>query len=326
MTERVVVTGAAGFVGAQLCRALLDRGWQVAGVDNFDPFYPRWLKERALGPLLARPAFSFVEADARDAAELGRLLDGAASAVHLAARAGVRDSWGRAAAYRDLNVGATGAVLEACARSGVRRVVYASSSSVYGRSRSPFRETGRLPQPASPYAASKRDGEALCRRFAQRQGMRIAVLRLFSVYGPGQRPDQALHRFARLAVEGRSLPLYGDGSSERDYTYVGDVARAMIAALQWSQGAEPVAECFNVGTGRATRLDRLVALLADSLGVSPGLEWQPPHPADAARTQADVTRARQVLGWAPQVTLEAGMAEFVHWHQAVYGYETLSAS
>ncbi len=326
MTKRAVVSGAAGFLGAHVCRALLDQGWQVVGLDNFDPFYPRWLKEQALRPLVALPAFTFVEGDARDAAVLGRLLEGALAAIHLAARAGVRDSVGRAAFYRDLNVGATAAVLEACARAGVRRVVYASSSSVYGRSRPPFRETARLPRPASPYAESKREGEDLCRRFAKRQGMAIAMLRLFSVYGPGQRPDQALHRFARLAMDGGALPLYGNGSAERDYTYVGDASRAVVAALEWSEGAGAVAACFNVGTGHGTRLDRLVELLAHALEVSPRLVWHPAHPADAPRTRADVTRARRVLGWAPEVTLKAGIAEFVRWYEVVYGQQALTAS
>ncbi len=326
MTEQVVVTGAAGFIGAHLCRALLDQGWQVVGLDNFDPFYPRWLKERALRPLVARPAFRFVEADARDAAMLERLLDGAAAVVHLAARAGVRDSLGQAAVYRDLNVGATRAVLDGCARAGVQRVVYASSSSVYGRSRPPFRETARLPRSASPYAASKRAGEALCRRFAEQHGMRIAALRLFSVYGPGQRPDQALHRFARLAMEGETLPLYGDGSSERDYTHVADAARAVVAAVHWTGRADAAAECFNVGTGTGTRLDRLVGMLVEALGVSLNAVRRPAHPGDVPQTRADPTRARRVLGWAPEVRLEAGIAEFVRWYEVVYGCQSLAAS
>jgi len=326
VTERVVVTGAAGFIGSHACAGLLRAGWRVVGLDNFDPFYPRWLKELALRPLLGSPSFRLVEADVRDRAVVAGHLEGAAAVVHLAARAGVRESVGRAAAYRDINADGTHAVLDACVSAGIRRLVYASSSSVYGHTAPPFREDARLPYPTSPYAASKQEGEDLCRRFAAVHGLRVAVLRFFSVYGPGQRPDQALHRFARLAAEGSPLSLYGDGSSERDYTYVGDAADAVAAALEWTGVGEAGAEPFNIGTGRGTRLDRLVALLAESLGTRPTVVTGRVHPADAARTRADVTRARRALGWAPKVELELGIGEFVRWYEVVYGYEALAAS
>ena len=326
MTRRVVVTGAAGFIGSHACEVLLRAGWRVVGLDNFDPYYPRWLKELALRPLLASPAFRFVEADVRDRAALVGYLEGAAAVVHLAARAGVRASVGRAAAYRDINVGGTQAVLDACARAGVRRLVYASSSSVYGSTPPPCTEGARLPPAASPYAASKREGEDLCRRFAAVHGLRAAVLRFFSVYGPGQRPDQALHRFARLAAEDGSLPLYGDGSSERDYTYVGDAAEAVEAALRWTEAGEAGAEPFNIGSGRGTRLDRLVTLLTEALGARPAVVRWPAHPADAPRTRADVTRARQRLGWTPTMELELGIPEFVRWYEVIYGREPVAAA
>lgn len=325
MTRRVVVTGAAGFIGSHTCAALLRAGWCVVGLDNFDPFYPRWLKELALSPLLTSPAFRFVEADVRDGA-LPDYLRGASAVVHLAARAGVRESVARAADYRDINVGGTHAVLEACVRSGVRRVVHASSSSVYGSMSPPFREGEPLPRATSPYAASKREGEDLCRRFAAVHRLRVAMLRFFSLYGPGQRPDQVLHRFARLAADGRPLTLYGDGSSERDYTYVGDAADAVASALWWTEGGDPVAEPFNIGTGRGTRLDRLVALLAAALGTRPVVTRGRVHPADAARTRADATRARRMLGWAPTVGLEQGITEFVRWYEVIYGREPVAAA
>jgi UDP-glucuronate 4-epimerase len=323
---RVVVTGAAGFIGAHASAELLAQGWRVVGVDNFDPYYPRWLKERALGPLLAHRAFGFAEADVREPAVVDGLVRGAAAVVHLAARPGVRDSLNHAAAYRQANVAAIRAVLEGCVRTGVRRVVYASSSSVYGRSTPPFVELAPLPQPTSPYAAGKQEGEQLCVQFAERYGLRIAVLRLFSVYGPGQRPDQVMHAFARLLLAGRPLPIFGDGGSERDYTYVGDVARAVTAALSWSAADGKAAEVCNVGTGRSVRLDRLVALLSGALGVRPTIAPQPVHVADAPRTCADVGRARRVLGWAPEVTVEAGIAEFVRWYEVVYGREPVTAA
>ena len=326
MTLRAVVTGAAGFIGTHASAGLLAQGWHVVGVDNFDPYYPRWLKERALAPLLAHRDFRFAEADVRDPAALERLLSGAAAVVHLAARPGVRDSVGHAAAYRQSNVRATGSVLEACVRAGVRRVVYASSSSVYGRGLPPFAETAALPRPTSPYAAGKQEGEQLCGRFAERCGLRVAVLRLFSVYGPGQRPDQVLHRFAGLLRAGRPLPIFGDGRSERDYTYVGDVARAVTAALRWTAADGGAVEVCNVGAGHPVRLDRLIALLSGALGVRPTIAPQPVHPADAPRTCADIGRARRVLGWAPETTLEAGIVEFVRWYEVLYGREPITAA
>ena len=326
MKPRVVVTGAAGFIGSHASAELLAQGWRVVGVDNFDPYYSRWLKERALGPLLAHHDFSFAEADVRDPAAFEVLLHEAAAVVHLAARPGVRDSFGHAAAYRQLNVGATRAVLEACVRSGVRRVVYASSSSVYGGSATPFVETAPLARAGSPYAAGKQEAEQLCARFAERHGLRVAVLRLFSVYGPGQRPDQVAHHFTRLLLAGRPLPLFGDGSSERDYTYVGDVARAVTAALAWSAGEGSASDICNVGTGRAVRLDRLVAVLGGALGVRPTVVRQAVHAADAPRTRADVSRARHVLGWRAETALETGIADFVRWYEVVYGREPVTAA
>ena len=323
---RVVVTGAAGFIGSHACGTLLRAGWQVVGLDNFDRSYPRWLKELALRPLLASPAFQLVEADVRDPAALAAPLEGAAVLVHLAGRAGVRESVGRAAAYRDVNVGGTRSVLEACVRAGVRRLVYASSSSVYGAGTPPFTEGSGLPPAASPYAASKGEGEDLCRRFAAAHDLRAAILRFFSVYGPGQRPDQVLHRFARLTVEHGSLPLYGDGSSERDYTHVGDAAEAVEAAVRWTEAGGAGAEPFNIGSGRATRLDRLISLLAEALGRQPEVVPERAHPADAPRTRADITRARRVLGWTPTVELETGIPEFVRWYEVVYGREPVAAA
>ncbi|HLB38596.1 MAG TPA: NAD-dependent epimerase/dehydratase family protein [Gemmatimonadales bacterium] len=326
MTPLVVVTGAAGFIGSHACAVLLRAGWRVVGLDNFDPCYPRWLKELALRPLLASPAFQFVEADVRDPTAVAGCLEGATAVVHLAARAGVRESVGRAAAYRDLNVGGTRTVLDACARAGVRRLVYASSSSVYGATTPPFTEHAGLPPAASPYAASKREGEELCREFAAARGLRAAILRFFSVYGPGQRPDQVLHRFARRATQGGSLPLFGDGSSERDYTYVGDAAEAVEAAVRWTGAVAAGAEPFNIGSGRATRLSQLVSLLAKALGTQPAVAPGRVHPADAPRTRADISRARRILGWTPTVSLEVGIPEFVRWYEVVYGREPVAVT
>ncbi len=326
MSERVLVTGAAGFVGSHTCRALLEAGFEVIGLDNFDPFYPRALKERALESWVSRPGASVLEGDVRDPAVLVPALQGVTAVIHLAARPGVRDSVGRERLYRAINVEGTLAVLAACARSGVSRLVFASSSCVYGDLRPPFRETAVLPPPRSPYGATKQEGERWCRQAAQQGRLAVAVLRLFSVYGPGQRPDQAMHRFARAMVRGEAVPIYGTGSEERDYTYVGDVARGIAAALAWTAGRAGCCEVFNLGTGETTRLDRLVALLAERLGAKPRLSRAPRHGADAVRTQADRTRAADVLGWVPRTGLEQGIGEFVGWFEVAYGSQTVATA
>jgi UDP-glucuronate 4-epimerase len=326
VTERVLVTGAAGFVGSHTCRALLEAGFEVIGLDNFDPFYPRALKERALAPVVAHPGMRMIEGDVRDPAVLERAFEGITAVIHLAARPGVRDSVGHERLYRAINIGGTLAVLAACARSGVSRLVFASSSCVYGDLRPPFREAAVLPLPRSPYGATKQEGERWCRQAAKQGRLAVAVLRLFSVYGPGQRPDQAMHRFARAMVRGEAVPIYGTGSEERDYTYVGDVARGVTAALAWTEGREGCCEVFNLGTGETTRLDRLVALLADRLGVEPTVSPAPRHQADAVRTQADRSRAAEVLGWVPRTGLEQGVSEFVEWFEEVYGSQPVATA
>ena len=326
MTERVLVTGAAGFVGSHTCRALLEAGFEVVGLDNFDPFYPRALKERALQPLVSHPGVRVIEGDLRDPAVLARALRGITAVIHLAARPGVRDSVGRERLYRAINVEGTLAVLAACARAGVARLVFASSSCVYGDLEPPFREAAVLPPPRSPYGATKQEGERLCRQAAHQDGLAVAVVRLFSVYGPGQRPDQAMHRFARAMVRGEAVPIYGTGSEERDYTYVGDVARGIVAALAWTEGREGSCEVFNLGTGETTRLDRLVALLAGRLGVEPTLAHAPRHRADVVCTRADSRRAAEVLGWVPRTGLEQGISEFVRWFEVVHGSQTVATA
>lgn len=316
---RVLVTGAAGFVGGHVASALLDAGWAVTGLDSFDPFYDRALKERSLETLRGRAGFVFHE---RDAARPGTLLDGVDAVVHLAARPGVRQSVHHAPEYRRLNERVTAALLDACQRRGVRRFVFASSSSVYGRGTvPPFREDAALGAPASPYASSKRAAEALVAAFAARTGGRCAVLRLFSVYGPRQRPDLALCRFTRLLRDGQAVPLYGDGSSRRDYTHVSDVAAGVAAALSWTTGAGAACETFNIGTGDPVRLDYMVMEVAARLGVEPRWDRCSPHPADLPATCASTEKARRVLGVRPVVSIDEGIADYVAWYERDYGHQ-----
>ncbi len=318
--RRILVTGAAGFIGCHCSSALLEQGWQVVGLDNFDPFYARAIKEQGLAELRGQPGFSFVEGDIRDAALLAGLLRGTDAVLHLAARAGVRPSIEDPELYVSVNLAGTMTLLEACRRAGVRRFVFGSSSSVYGDATPvPFREDVPAVDPISPYAATKRAGELLCSVYAQLHGFRIAALRFFTVYGPRQRPDLAIHRFTRLLAAGQPIQQFGDGSTERDYTHIDDIVKGVLGALRWVEQEPSGFDIFNLGESNTVRLDRLIALIAGSLGVEPRIERLPMFPGDVQRTYADVSKARRVLGYDPQVTIEDGVRRFVDWFRTTRG-------
>ena len=317
MAERALVTGAAGFIGSHAVEALLGRGWEVTGVDNFDPFYDPAVKRANLAAAAARPGFTLVEADVRDAPAMRALAERARPAVlvHLAARPGVRPSIRNPALYAEVNVAGTAAVLEAAHAAGVARVVVASSSSVYGNSdRVPFREDEPAVRPVSPYAATKRAAELLCEAFAATEpGVRLVTLRLFSVYGPRQRPDLAVHKFTRLIATGQPVPFFGDGSFSRDYTYVTDTVQGILGAIDRTAAAPPGHEVYNLGESAATTLTALVGLIERALGRRAVLQRLPAQPGDVERTCADISRARATLGYAPSVSVEEGIPLFVEW-------------
>jgi len=326
-SRSVLVTGAAGFVGGHVCRALLDAGWSVVAVDDFDPFYARNLKEAVLTALRADAGFRFVEMDVRDGERLTPLLGGVDAVVHLAARPGVRQSVTTPEVYRAINEVGTERLLESCRSLAVQRLVFASSSSVYGRGVPvPFREDAALGSPTSPYAATKQAGERLVRGFADAIGARAAAVRLFSVYGPRQRPDLVLSAFARRLREGCPVPLFGDGSSQRDYTHVSDIARGILAALDWTGRPDSAFEAFNLGSGHPIRLDLLVSALARHLGVEVRRESRAAHPADLPITWADTTKARTVLGFEARVPIHEGIADFVSWYEREHGRQPCSAA
>ncbi len=316
MGERVLVTGAAGFIGAHVCRSFLEDGYDVVGVDNFDPFYDRSIKDAALAELRAYAWFTFVETDIREAGSLAGLLHDVSSVVHLAARSGVRPSIEKPELYFSINTGGTVSLLEACRKAGVRRFVFGSSSSVYGDNTPvPFSEDVPSIEPISPYAASKRAAELECSVYAHLHGFRVAALRFFTVYGPRQRPDLAIQKFTKLIQRGQPVPQYGDGSAERDYTWVEDIAQGVGGAVKWTEDSKPAFAIFNLGESQTVRLDRLIQLIGDALGVEPQIEQLPPMPGDVRRTCADITKARRVLGYDPGVTIEEGISRFVRWHQ-----------
>jgi len=305
--KKVLVTGGAGFIGSHLVAALIARGDEVSIADNFDPFYPERLKRRAL-----HPEARLFEADIRDEEAMRRAFGETRPdvVVHLAALAGVRPSLERPAAYMDVNVRGTACVLDAAVKAGTPRFVLGSSSSVYGaHAQAPFRETARIDSPESPYAASKVASEVLARTFHNLYGIEVAALRFFTVYGPRQRPDLAIHKFARRMLAHEPLPFFGDGSTRRDYTWVDDIIAGVLRACD----VPLKIDVLNLGGAHTTSLAELVALLEEALGVQAVLDRQPAQPGDVPLTSADVMHAGEVLGYEPRTPIRAGLRKFADW-------------
>jgi UDP-glucuronate 4-epimerase len=323
---KVLVTGAAGFIGSHVSEALVARGHAVVGVDNFDAFYARAVKERNVEALRAKKGFRFIEADvARDPLPL----EGVGVVLHLAAKPGVRPSLEDPGAYVEANVTATARLFDAARRAGIARVVFGSSSSVYGNATpAPFAEGAPALEPISPYAATKRSAELLAIAFAHLYPMRIICLRFFTVYGPRQRPDLAIHRFTDLIARGQAVRMHGDGSSERDYTYISDCVDGVLAALARTEGGESgggaagSVEMLNIGGGERVRLDRLIALIATTLGREARIERHPDQPGDVRLTDADLHRAERALGYRPRVGIEEGIRNFVRWYEETHGRQS----
>lgn len=312
---RLLVTGIAGFIGSHLAVRLLARGHEVTGLDNFDPFYDRAIKEENLRTIRGHGDFSFFEGDILDASLLDRAFGSARfdAVVHLAALAGVGPSLAAAPRYMRVNVEGTQLVADAALRHGVRRMVHASSSSVYGANvEVPFHEDDRIDDPVSPYAASKRAGELALRAAVYTSELQVSALRFFTVYGPGQRPDMAIHKFTRAISRGEPVLLRGSGETSRDYTYVDDIIGGTVGAIERQQ---PGFRAYNLGGCQATRLDRLVTVIGAALGKEPKVSLVPEMRGDVVHTLADVSRARAELGYDPQVGLEEGIRRFVTWYQ-----------
>jgi UDP-glucuronate 4-epimerase len=318
--SRVLVTGAAGFIGSHLVEALSAQGDEVVGIDNFDAFYPRAMKERNLGEVGSRPGFYFREQDMLDVPALRSLLTPETVIVHLAAKAGVRPSLADPVGYARANVTGTAAVLEAARQAGVSRIVFGSSSSVYGDSTPvPFKEDEVAIVPVSPYAATKRAGELFLSSVAPIYGFKAASLRFFTVYGPRQRPDLAIHSFARKMVAGHTLTLFGDGTQARDYTYCDDIIAGVIAAIDWTATAKVGVEHFNLGGNRSIPTEAMVAEIARALQIEPRIEWAPMQPGDVQQTAADLTKSSAVLGYAPKTPFPEGIRRFIRWFREAYG-------
>jgi UDP-glucuronate 4-epimerase len=309
---KILLTGAAGFVGSHTAERLLAAGHAVTGLDNFDPYYDPAIKRRNVAAALADPGYRLIEGDFGDAALLERLLpEGRFDAViHLAAQAGVRPSLVDPLKYERVNVAGLIVLLEALRKHGPRKLVASSSSSVYGNTTpAPFREDAPCVQPQSPYGASKRAGEVYVGLYAQLYRFRAVVVRPFTVYGPRQRPDMAIASFMRAILLGETITLYGDGSSARDYTYVDDIVAGLLGAL-----AFPVDfGIYNLGGEHPVSLAELVHALEGVVGRPARVRHEPMQAGDVERTCADLTRARRDLGFAPRVPLEDGLRRTLAW-------------
>lgn len=318
---RILLTGAAGFIGSHLAERLRDRGDRVTGLDNFDPFYPREVKERNLAGLLARKNFALVEGDLTDPHDVDQAFEVAGqvdTVVHLAALAGVRPSISSPGRYWNVNVNGTLHLLHACREHGVKRIVFASSSSVYGLdSEVPFSEGDACSHPMSPYAATKRAGELMAFNHHHLYDATVTCLRFFTVYGPRQRPDLAIHKFTRLIAAGKPIELFGDGTTSRDYTWIDDILDGVVAAIdQQAQDPRIAYRIYNLGGSRPTALRELVDLISSALGKPAVIEWKPEEPGDMKHTLADVDLAQVDLGYSPKVPIDAGIPRFVAWWRA----------
>jgi UDP-glucuronate 4-epimerase len=312
--QRVVITGGAGFIGSHLAERLLDKGFFVVCLDNFDDYYDPQIKRENVAQALQNPNYQLVEGDIRDQDFLSRLLarTPVEVIVHLAARPGVRPSLKLPDLYEKVNIQGTLNLLEIAHQYGVPKFLFGSSSSVYGTGNSfPSRETDRVDTPQSVYAVTKRTGELLAWAYHQLYGMSVGCLRFFTVYGPRQRPEMAIHKFTRLIWEGQEVPVFGDGSSERDYTYIDDIVDGLVAALE----ADFDFEIFNLGDSQSVPLHRMIALIEKSLSRRAQIKNLAEQPGDVRKTCAHIEKAHQLLGYAPKVPIEKGIPLFVHWFQ-----------
>ncbi|MBM3274478.1 MAG: GDP-mannose 4,6-dehydratase [Candidatus Sericytochromatia bacterium] len=315
--RRVLVTGGAGFIGSHLSEKLLSRGDFVALVDDFNEFYDPRTKRENCAHFLKNRHVQLWEGDIRDSEFIHNAFSSFQPdhAVHFAARAGVRPSLQDPVLYQSTNVAGTLNVLEACRAFAVKKLTFASSSSVYGvNSKIPFAERDLLSQVISPYAATKVAGEAFCQSYSHLYGVKTTCLRFFTVYGPRQRPDLAIHKFARLIDSGRPIPVFGDGHTKRDYTYIDDIIAGVLSAMDYQ---DTPFEIINLGDSNTVELIYLIRLLEDAIGKKATIDWLPEQPGDVPVTFADISKARDLLGYSPKTMIEDGIGKFVEWFKAV---------
>jgi UDP-glucuronate 4-epimerase len=312
---KILVTGGAGFIGSHVCERLLREAYEVVIVDQLNDYYPRAMKLQNLEAVRRTGPVIFYEADICDAGRMGEILrqHRPDAVIHLAARAGVRPSIQDPLLYERVNIHGTMVLLEAVRQVGVRKFVFASSSSIYGISNHvPFSEDDPLNLPVSPYAATKLAGEKICYTYSHLYGIAVVCLRLFTVHGPRQRPDLAIRKFAELITGGKPVPVFGDGSTGRDYTFVDDIASGILAGLRHDCRYE----VFNLGNSHPVTLARLVETLEHQLGMRAKIERLPDQPGDVPITYANIAKAQRLLGYQPQTSFDDGIRKFLDWHLA----------
>lgn len=319
MERTYLVTGGAGFIGSHLVDRLIDTA-NIVCVDNFDSFYSQSIKENNIKEHLKRPNYKHYQVDIADYESLKKIFatHKITHIVHLAALAGVRPSLERPVEYTRTNITGTVNLLDLAKDFGIKNFVFASSSSVYGsRKDGPFHEEMVINKPISPYAATKASGEQICFTYSHLYGINISALRFFTVYGPRQRPDLAIHKFSKLIAEGKPIQMFGDGTTVRDYTYIDDIIQGVMASIEYNK--TPF-EVFNLGESRTVELKYLINLLEENIGKKAIIEQQPMQPGDVPITYADVSKAKELLGYNPTTPIEEGLKHFTKWFNEFYNY------
>ena len=308
---KALITGAAGFIGSHLCERLLADGWTVVGVDNFDDYYDPQIKRQNISECVENKNFQLIKADIRDGDVMGKIISQDVEImVHLAAMAGVRPSIAQPLLYANVNINGTMVLLELAKKREVNKFIFGSSSSVYGNNEKvPFSEDDNVDFPISPYAATKKAGELICHTYNHLYDMSITCLRFFTVYGPRQRPDLAIHKFAKLIEQNKPIPVYGDGTMMRDFTYIDDIIDGIVAAMDRCGGFN----IYNLGESEPITVNDLIAEIEKALGKKAVREYIPPQPGDVERTYADLTKATRELGYNPSTSIQAGLKQFTTW-------------
>jgi len=312
-----LVTGGAGFIGSHLCEALIAKGVSVVCVDNLNDFYAPEIKLKNIGSIKDHERFEFFQTDIRNKEDLNRIFEDHKIdvVIHLAAMAGVRPSIQAPLLYEEVNVKGTLNLLQCVKEHDVKHFVYASSSSIYGNStRVPFREDDFLDPVISPYAATKKASEEYCRVFHHLFGINMVLLRFFTVYGPRQRPDLAIHKFVRLILKGEPIPFYGDGTTMRDYAYIDDITRGVLSSINFVTRGEDVFEIFNFSGNNAITLKEMVSQIEVSTGKKAVLNYMPMQPGDVVMTRADISKSEKMLGFHPETSFEEGIDNFLKWY------------
>lgn len=312
---KIVVTGGAGFIGSHLIDRLLEKGTEIINIDNFDPFYDEDIKKNNIRNHFEYENYILHKVDIRNKEELEAAIpDDTDAIVHLAAKAGVRPSIQDPISYQEVNVTGTQNMLEVARKKSVSKFVFASSSSVYGKNPNvPWKEDDAVLQPISPYASTKVSGELLGHVYSHLYNIQFTALRFFTVYGPRQRPDLAIHKFTKIMDEGREITLFGDGSTRRDYTYIDDIVYGIISAINYKGSAY---EIVNLGNNETVELLELVKAIEDASGYKAIKKFGPEQPGDVKQTWADVTKANKLFGYKSEYSLDKGLKEFAKWYKA----------